>query len=192
MVEYEKEVCQYLGIPSIPKKKWDRKSSFKRGVGIVDLIGGHQAYVVATFDAEKDPDGYCRIVKVFSLEQFALGGFGLSEVFVVPDYMDTDVENMDFDEKSKEAAKALVNEALDLENADTAASKVELPENEYYFDNIHDDEEAQAFIKSYNTSNRIRGKVPATHEAIIMRLSVIHSEMNNKSNKSTTSKRKRK
>lgn len=192
MVEYENEVCQYLGIPSIPKKKWDRESSFKRGVGIVDLIGGHQAYVVVTFDAEKDPDGYCRIVKVFSLEQFALGGFGLSEVFVVPDYMDTDVENMDLDEKSKEAAKTLVNEALDLENSDTAASKVTLPENEYYFDNIHDDEEAQAFIKSYNTSNRIRGKVPTTHEAIVMRLSVIYSEINNKSNKSTTSKRKRK
>ncbi len=192
MVEYENEVCQYLGIPSIPKKKWDRKSSFKHGVGIVDLIGGNQAYVVVTFDAEKDPDGYCRILKVFSLEQFALGGFGLSEVFVVPDYMNTDVESMDFDEKSKEAAKTLVNEALDLENSDTAASKVALPENEYYFDNIHDDEEAQAFIKSYNTSNRIRGKVPTTHEAIVMRLSVIHSEINNKSNKSTTSKRKRK
>lgn len=192
MVEYENEVCQYLGIPSIPKKKWDRKSSFKRGVGIVDLIGGHQAYVVVTFDAEKDPDGYCRIVKVFSLEQFAFGGFGLSEVFVVPDYMDTDVENMDLDESSKEAAQALVNEALDLENADTASSKVTLPENEYYFDNVHSDEEGMAFIKAHNTSNRIKGKIPTTHEGIVMRLSVIYSELNNKSNKSSTSKRKRK
>ena len=192
MVEYENEVCQYLGIPSIPKKKWDRKSSFKRGVGIVDLIGGHQAYVVVTFDAEKDPDGYCRIVKVFSLEQFAFGGFGLSEVFVVPDYMDTDVENMDLDESSKEAAKALVNEALDLENADTASSKVTLPENEYYFDNVHSDEEGMAFIKAHNTSNRIKGKIPTTHEGIVMRLSVIYSELNNKSNKSSVSKRKRK
>ena len=190
MVEYENEVCQYLGIPSIPKKKWDRKSSFKRGVGIVDLIGGHQAYVVVTFDAEHDID--CRIVKVFTLEQFILGGFGLSEVFVVPDYMDTDVENMDLDESSKEAAKALVNEALDLENADTASSKVTFPENEYYFDNVHSDEEGMAFIKAHNTSNRIKGKIPTTHEGIVMRLSVIYSELNNKSNKSSTSKRKRK
>ena len=106
--------------------------------------------------------------------------------------MDTDVENMDLDESSKEAAQALVNEALDLENADTASSKVTLPENEYYFDNVHSDEEAQAFIKSYNTSNRIKGKIPTTHEGIVMRLSVIYSELNNKSNKSTTSKRKRK
>jgi len=132
------------------------------------------------------------VVKVFSLEQFKLGNFGIENVFVVPDYMDTDVENMDFDEKSKEAARTLVNEALDLENSDTAGSKVELPKNEYYFDNIHDDEEAQAFIKSYNQSNKIRGKVPTTHEAIIMRLSVIYSDINSKSNKSTTIKRKRK
>lgn len=190
MIERENEVCQYLGIPSIPKKKWDGKSGFKRGVGIVNLLTGRQAYVVVTFDEEKDDD--CRVVKVFSLEQFKLEKFGVDNVFVVPDYMDTNVENMDFDEKSKEAAKALVNEALDLENADTAASKVELPENEYYFDNIHNDEEAIAFIKSYNQSNKVRGKVPDTHEGLVMRLSVIHSEINNKSNKSTTKKRKRK
>lgn len=187
MVDKENEICQYLGIPSIPKKKWDGKTGFKRGVGVVSLLTGGKAYVVVTFNPEKDNN--CRILKVFTQEQF---NFGIEDVFVVPDYMDTDVENMDFDEKSKEAAKTLVNEALDLENSDTAASKVALPENEYYFDNIHDDEEAQAFIKSYNTSNRIRGKVPTTHEAIVMRLSVIHSEINNKSNKSTTSKRKRK
>lgn len=192
MVDKENEVCQYLGIPSIPKKKWDGKSSFKRGVGIVSLLTGGKAYVVVSFDSEKDPDGFCRVIKVFSLEQFNLGNFGIDDVFIVPDYMDTDVENMDFDENSKEAAQALVNEALDLENADIAASKVKMPENEYYFDNIHNDEEAQAFIKSYNQTNKIRGKVPTTHEAIVMRLSVIHSELNNKSNKSNTSKRKRK
>lgn len=191
MIERENEVCQYLGIPSIPKKKWDGKSSFKRGVGIVTLITGKQAYVVVTFDAEKDPEGYCRIIKVFSIEQFNLGNFGIEDVFVVPDYMDTDVENMDFDEKSKEAAKALVNEALDLENSDTAASKVELPENEYYFDNVHSDEEGMAFIKSYNSTNKVRGgKVPTTHEGIIMRLSVIYSELNNKFPKSKSRKKK--
>ena len=188
MIFCENEVCKYLGIPSIPKKKWDGNSGFKNGVGIVDLMSGNKAYVAVTFNPEKDK--LCRVVKVFINEQF--GNVDENSIFVVPDYMDTDVENMDFDEKSKEAAKALVNEALDLENSDTAASKVTLPENEYYFDNIHDDEEAQAFIKSYNQSNKIRGKVPTTHEAIVMRLSVIYSEMNNKSNKSTTSKRKRK
>lgn len=188
MIFCENEVCKYLGIPSIPKKKWDGKSGFKRGVGIVDLMSGNKAYVSLTFNPENDK--YCRVTKVFISEQF--GGIDEESIFVVPDYMDTDVQNMDFDEKSKEAAQALVNEAMDLENSDTATSKVELPENEYYFDNVHNDEEAQAFIKSYNQSNKIRGKVPTTHDAIVMRLSVIYSEINNKSNKSATSKRKRK
>lgn len=190
MVDKENEVCQYLGIPSIPKKKWDGKSSFKRGVGIVSLLTGGKAYVVVSFDSEKDPDGFCRVIKVFSLEQFNLGNFGIDDVFIVPDYMDTDVENMDFDENSKEAAQALVNEALDLENADIAASKVKMPENEYYFPNITSDEEAIAFLTSYNKTNKIRGKIPTTHEHIIMRLSVVYSELNG--NKSKTNKRKKK
>lgn len=188
MILCENEVCRYLGIPNIPKKKWDGESGFKRGVGVVDLMTGNKAYVSVSFNPEKDKS--CRVVKVFINEQFS--NVDNDSIFVVPDYMDTDVENMDFDEKSKEAAQALVNEALDLENADTASSKVELPENEYYFDNVHNDEEAQAFIKSYNQSNKIRGKVPTTHEAIVMRLSVIYSEINNKSNKTNTSNRKRK
>lgn len=188
MILCENEVCKYLGIPNIPKKKWDGKSGFKKGVGIVDLISGNKAYVSVTFNPEKDKT--CRVVKVFINEQFS--DVDNDSIFVVPDYMDTDVESMDFDERSKEAAQALVNEALDLENADTAASKVELPQNEYYFDNIHNDDEAQAFIKSYNQSNKVRGKVPTTHEAIVMRLSVIYSEINNKSNKTATNKRKRK
>ena len=189
MISKENEVCQYLGIPSIPKKKWDGKSGFKRGVGVVDLLLGGQAYVVVTFDAEKDTD--CRVIKVFNMEQFNTEKFGTDNVFVVPDYMDTDVENMDFDEKSKQAAQALVNEAMDLENADTAAAKVELPENEYYFDNVHSDEEGMAFIKAYHQSNKLRGRIPDTHEGIIMRLSVIYSEINNKTSK-TTNKRKKK
>ena len=190
MIFKENEVCQFLGIPNIPKKKWDGKSGFKRGVGIVNLLTGNKAYVVVTFDPEKDDD--CRVIKVFTQEQFITTHFSVDDVFVVPEYMDTDVDNMDFDEKSKEAAQALINEALDLENADTAASKVELPKNEYYFDNIHNDDEAQAFIKSYNQTNKIRGKVPTSHESIVMRLSVIYSEINNKSNKLSTNKRKRK
>ena len=185
MVDKENEICQYLGIPSVPKKKWDGKTGFKRGVGVVNLLTGGKAYVVVTFNPEKDNS--CRILKVFTQEQF---NFGIEDVFVVPDYMDTDVESMDFDEKSKEAAKALVNEALDLENSDTAASKVALPENEYYFPNITSDEEAIAFLTSYNKTNKIRGKIPTTHEHIIMRLSVVYSELNG--NKSKTNKRKKK
>ena len=189
MIYKEKDVCEYLEIPSIPKKKWDGKSGFKHGVGIVEIGGGNQAYAVVSFNPEKDEE--CRVVKVFTSEPFT-SNLSTDNVFVVPDYMDTDVENMDLDEASKAAAQALVNEAKDLENVDTAAAKVEMPENEYYFDNIHDDDEAMAFIKSYNQSNKIRGKVPTTHDAIVMRLSVIYSEINNKQSKTTTNKRKKK
>lgn len=189
MVDKENEICQYLGIPSIPKKKWDGESGFKRGVGIVNLLTGGKAYVVVTYNPEKDKD--CRVIKVFTPEQFNVEKFNAENVFIIPEYMDTDVESMDFDESSKDAARALVNEALDLENSDNASSKVEMPENEYFFDNVHNDEEGMAFIKSYNSSNHIRGKVPTTHDAIVMRLSVIYSELNNKSNKTATNKRKR-
>lgn len=186
MILCENEVCKYLGIPNIPKKKWDGKSGFKNGVGIVDLMSGNKAYVSVTFNPEKDKS--CRVVKVFINEQFS--NVDNDAIFVVPDYMETDVENMDFDEKSKEAAQALVNEALDLENADTAASKVELPENEYYFPNITSDEEAIAFLTSYNKTNKIRGKIPTTHENIIMRLSVVYSELNNTTNQTKRRKKK--
>lgn len=185
MILNEKEICEYLGIPSIPKKKWDGKSSFKRGVGIVDLLLGGQSYAVVSFDAEKDKD--CKVVKVFNMEQFKLG---FDNVFVVPDYMDTDVETMDLDEESKRAARTLVDEVKDLENSDDVSAKVELPENEFYFPNVTCDDEGIAYIKSYNIANKIKGSIPTTHEGIVMRLSVIYSELNNKSPKSKSRKKK--
>ena len=40
MIQKEQEVCRYLSIPNIPKKKWDGKSSFKFGVAVTELLGG--------------------------------------------------------------------------------------------------------------------------------------------------------
>ena len=37
MIEFEKEVIKYLNIPSIPKKEWDGKSSFSKGVALLEL-----------------------------------------------------------------------------------------------------------------------------------------------------------
>jgi hypothetical protein len=63
--------------------------------------------------------------------------------------------------------------------------KVELPKNEYFFDHIHNDEEAIAFIKSWNKSNRIKGRIPTDHETILMKLSVMwaDAQRGNKRNK---------
>lgn len=172
----EKEICHYLDIPSIPKKEWDGKSSFKDGVALVKLAYGGSMYAVATFDTEHDTQP--KIKKVFSLEQFT----EIEKIFVVPSYMDIDVDNMDLDEESKDAARNIVNEALELESTGiTSPSKDAENENEYYYDFIHNDEEAQAYIRAYNKSHGIRGnRVPKSHEGLIMRLSVIWKDENNK------------
>ena len=101
--------------------------------------------------------------------------YGIDKIFVVPSYMDTDVDNMDLDEQSKKAAEDLKKEADELEKQG-ADENMEVPENEYCFDHIHNDEEAIAFIEAYNRENNIKGAIPKKHESIIARLTVIYAE----------------
>ena len=165
-IRFEKEVCQYLSLPSIPLKEWNGKSSFKYGVAVTKLLLGDLAYAVCTFNADTDKEP--RIKKVFAEESFS----GIDKIFVVPSYMDTkDIENADLDEQSKEAAERLAQETEEL---------AETPENEYFFDHIHNDEEAIAFITAYNRDNNIRGAVPSKHETLLMRLGVIFNDMKKK------------
>lgn len=168
MIYFEKEICGFLGIPTIPKRKWNGKSSFKRGVAVVELTDG-QAYAVATFDAETDEQP--KIIKVFDLAQYK----SIIDIFVVPEYMDTDVDSMDLDDDSKQSAKFLVEEANEKIDPKMV---IDEPANEYYFDNIHNDEQAAAFIKAYNKSHKIKGRVPNSHEGLIMKLSVIYANEN--------------
>ena len=169
MISFEKEVCSYLNIPSLPKKEWDGKSSFKNAVATIKLGGSRLAYAVASYDEVKDDAP--RVVKSFMTEPF----YGIDKIFVVPSYMDTDVDNMDLDEQSKNAAEDLKKEADELENQG-ADENMEVPENEYCFDHIHNDEEAIAFIEAYNRENNIKGAIPKKHESIIARLTVIYAE----------------
>ena len=169
MISFEKEVCSYLNIPSLPKKEWDGKSSFKNAVATIKLGGSSLAYAVASYDEAKDDAP--RVVKSFMTEPF----YGIDKIFVVPSYMDTDVDNMDLDEQSKKAAEDLKKEADELENQG-ADETMEVPENEYCFDHIHNDEEAIAFIEAYNRENNIKGAIPKKHESIIARLTVIYAE----------------
>ena len=55
-------------------------------------------------------------------------------------------------------------------------------DNPYFFDFIHNDDEAIAFIESWNKKNKIHGNVPKKHETILMRLAVIYSESNKMDN----------
>ena len=177
MISFEKEVCSYLNIPSLPKKEWDGKSSFKNAVATIKLGGSRLAYAVASYDEAKDDAP--RVVKSFMTEPF----YGIDKIFVVPSYMDTDVDNMDLDEQSKKAAEDLKKEADELENQG-ADETMEVPENEYCFDHIHNDEEAIAFIEAYNRENNIKGAIPKKHESIIARLTVIYAESLKKAPKS--------
>ena len=174
-IRFEKEVCQYLSLPSIPLKEWNGKTSFKDGVAITKLLLGDLAYAVCTFNADTDKEP--RIKKVFAEERFS----GIDKIFVVPSYMDTkDIENADLDEQSKEAAERLAQETEELVETQENEENVEMQENKYFFDHIHNDEEAIAFITAYNRDNNIRGAVPSKHETLVMRLGVIFNDMKKK------------
>lgn len=170
---FENDVCEYLKIPSVPKKEFDGKTSFKDGVAVVKLSTGDLAYATCTFNAETDKEP--RIKKVFTQVMFT----SVECVFVIPTYMNTgDIESADLDEQSKEAAQRLADEANEL--TEQEEEKLELPQNEWVFDEIHNKEEAIAWIKSYNQTNKIRGRVPDDEETIKLRLLAIQSELKNK------------
>lgn len=175
MIQFEKEVITFLGLPSIPKKEWDGKQSFAKGIAVVQLADEREAYAICAFDAECDKEP--RIVKVFGIEPFV----NIKKVFVVPSYMTTqeEVKEMDLDEASTKKAESLLKEAAEIEN-DGVGEKIETPENEYYFDHIKNDEQAKAFIQAYNSRNRIKGRIPTTHDGLVMRLAVIYSDTQKK------------
>ncbi len=171
MILFEKEICDYLSLPSIPIKEWDGKSSFKNGVAVTTINGGGNAYAVCTFDADKDKK--VRIVKTFAQEPF----YGVTSIFVVPSYMDLNVEEADLDESSKEAAKRLAEEAAELtQNKKEEQSELSsLPE--WVFPEIHNKEEAIAWMRQYNSANKIKGRVPENEDTLKMRLINIYSQL---------------
>ena len=162
MVEFEKEVVTYLNIPSIPKKEWNQIDSFQCGVAVINLSLGRQAYAVCSFDKETDKEP--RITKVFGVEPFG----SIDKVFVVPAYMDNNTVDVDLDAESKRRAEQLAEEAKELEKEGTVEEAIEnankLPE--WIFPEIHNIEEARAYIKSYRKINHIKGKIPDNEETL--------------------------
>ena len=47
----EKELLSFLDLPSIPRKEWDGKTEFDKGVAVVSLYGGYEAYAIASFNS---------------------------------------------------------------------------------------------------------------------------------------------
>lgn len=178
---YENEAVKFLNLPAIPKKKWDGKSSFNKGLAIVNIDIDVEACAIATFDAEEDAKP--RVIKVFGYEQFK----DIKDIYVIPDYMETDMEDADLDAESKEKAQSIIDEANEIQNDAELQEEVHDEESEeepkvnpYIFDHITNDEEAIAFIKAYNERNKIVGQLPRKHETILMRLAVIHADINKK------------
>lgn len=177
MINFQSEIERYFNIPSIPKKVWDGKKSFKDGIAIVTHYDDTQSYVAVTFDADVDLSP--RVKKVFSLNPFSK--IEMDSIFIVPDYMNVEnIEGMDLDEVSKQNAQRLVDEAKELENegGEAKVEKIDEGASGYYFDSIHNDEEARAFIRYYNKKHKIKANVPTNHDEIMMRLAVIYKSNN--------------
>ena len=112
MIRFKKDVCDYLRLPDVPKKKWDGNTSFEHGVAIVETKTDEQVYAVVTFDSNSDEQP--RILKAFGYDIITT----IVDVFVVPAYMeDNDIDEMDLDEESKKRVKEMSKEAKDIENA---------------------------------------------------------------------------
>lgn len=174
MIKFEKDACNYLRLPSVPKKEWDGKSSFSFGVAVAETRTGDECYVVVSFDATENTEP--QVKKVFGYDIIK----SVKKIFVVPEYMDdSNVEQMDLDEESKKRVLEISKEAKEVEN-EGVQDKVDMPENEWFFDVIHDKEEAIAWLKEYYKVNKIKSAVPKKEETIKMRLGVIWAEQNNK------------
>lgn len=181
MIEFEDNVIAYLGLPSIPKKEHDGKSAFDKGVAIIELFDGREAYAVCEYkpnEGQTEPT----VTKVFGVEPF----IRIKQVFVVPNYMTNveEVKDMDLDEESKKKVESLLNEAEELENegveeTDTITPIDKLPE--WVFDEISNKEQALAWLKSWNKRNGIKkGRIPSTDENIKLRLYAIYTDMQKK------------
>lgn len=161
---YEKEIVEYLNIPNIPKKEWDGVKPFKNACGVLQTMWGGLTYAVLGFS---DKANAAYVKKVFGEEPFV----AINAIYPVPDYMDLEgIENWDLDEDSKKAAKSLASEALENE------SVLEEQEtySEWFFDEIHNIDEARAWVTNYKRTNKIRGIAPKSEDALKNYLYVIY------------------
>lgn len=177
MIQFEKEILCYLDLPKIPAKKWDGKSAFKKGVAVLSLRDGREVYGVCTFSPENG-DKNPSIVKVFGIEPFASVG----DIFVVPAYMSTEeeIKDMDLDEQSKKKVEQVLKEAREIENEGTKDENPMEGLPEWVFPEIEDREQALAWLRRYNSMNKVKGKLPQSDETIKLRLFSIYTELQKK------------
>lgn len=178
MIQFEKEVVEYLNLPKIPIREWNGKEPFDKGVALLLLRGDTHAYAACTFNPDKG-DKKPKVTKVFGIIPFV----SVEKIYIVPNYMtiEDDIKEMDLDDESKKRASRMLNEAIEMEN-DGVESRVVKMEDlpEWIFDEIHSKDEARAWLKAYQSRNKIRGKIPTSSEVIKLRLYSIYIELKNK------------
>jgi len=176
MIRFEKEIITFFDIPSIPKKEWDGKSSFVKGVAVLKMHDGNESYGVCTFDA--DVDKKPNVVKVFGIEPFVK----IKQVFVVPAYMtsEDEIKDMDLDEHSKKKVRQVLDEAKEVENEGTNEENPMENLPEWIFPEIENREQAVAWLKNFQSRNKQKGRIPTTEENIKLRLYSIYCELQNK------------
>ena len=169
-IKFKKNVCLFLGIPSIPLKEWDGKTSFDRGVAIVKRIVGTEDYAICSFDSRSDTS--VRIIKDFGKIPFN----AIVKIFPVPPYMEDNIKDMDLDESSKEAMEELLNNKKEIIEDGTKKPKEEMYEWGYPF--IKDKIEAVAFLKNKN----LKGRIPTSDDVLKNKLRVMYYTEKNKKN----------
>lgn len=144
--DHLKQILLTLQIPSIPKKEWDGKSEFNKGVCLVKRWSGMENYAICRFNKELESSP--RVVKDFSQETFV----EILACYPIPDYAENDVDNMMFDsEESKEAMKELLEEKEEEVMKGVDKEEEVLPE--WIFPFIKTQSEAIAYLKSKKVRN---------------------------------------
>lgn len=168
MIKNEKQVIDFIKCP-IPKKQWDKKSSFTTGVALVKRITGEVDYAVCSFNSEIDEN--IKIIKDFGLVPFV----EIVNVFPIPEYMEDNISDMDLDEGSKEAMEQLLQEKQDVVDKDVKKEKVVT--YEWGYDFIQNKQEAIAFLKT----KQIKGRIPVNEDVLKAKLrEMYHSQQKKK------------
>jgi hypothetical protein len=155
-------VCKHLNIPRLPKKEWDGTTPFDNGVALIKRIYGNEDYAICGYDPDKNSAPVVK--KDFGIEPF----IEILSIWPIPDYMDTNIDDMDLDEESKENMKALLEEKE--EESVQAIVAVEDPLEklpEWIYENIHNVQEAQAIIRTYGNA---KGKISSNEDVLKSKL----------------------
>ena len=159
--KFKKNVLKELNSP-MPKKKWDGKTQFDKGIAVVERVTGEKTYALCSCHDGKS----ISIIKDFICIPFK----NILEVYPSLPYMEDDINNMDIkDEDSKEAMEGLLKEKEEIINDN---KELEDMGGEWGFDFIHDKEEALAFLKEKITN----GRLPQKEEVIKAKLKAMYHE----------------